>query len=59
IRVFVAVAEHGSLSAARRRLHMPLTTVSRQLAALEGQLGLRLHAHNAAFDAHRGWPSLS
>ena len=42
IRVFVAVAEHGSLSAARRRLHMPLTTVSRQLAALEGQLGLRL-----------------
>ncbi len=43
-RVFVAVADAGSLSAAARQLAMPLTTVSRQLAALEGELGTRLLA---------------
>jgi DNA-binding transcriptional LysR family regulator len=42
MRVFVAVADAGSLSAAGRRLHMPLTTVSRHLAALEDQVGARL-----------------
>jgi len=42
IKVFVAIAEAGSLSAAGRRLGMPLTTVSRQLAALENDLGVRL-----------------
>lgn len=42
IRVFVAVVGEGSLSAAGRRLNMPLPTVSRHLAALEEQLGLRL-----------------
>ncbi|MEX1059904.1 MAG: LysR family transcriptional regulator [Methyloceanibacter sp.] len=42
INVFVAIAEAGSLSAAGRRLGMPLTTVSRHLAALEGQVGARL-----------------
>ena len=42
MRVFTAVADAGSLSAAGRRLNMPLTTVSRQLAALEEQLGVRL-----------------
>jgi DNA-binding transcriptional LysR family regulator len=42
ISVFVAIAEAGSLSAAGRRLGMPLTTVSRHLAALEEQLGVRL-----------------
>ncbi|MGC1346729.1 MAG: LysR family transcriptional regulator [Methyloceanibacter sp.] len=40
--MFVAVAEAGSLSAAARHLRMPLTTVSRQLAALEEQVGVRL-----------------
>lgn len=39
IRVFVAVAEEGSLSAAARRLGQPLATVSRKLAALEAALG--------------------
>jgi DNA-binding transcriptional LysR family regulator len=42
MRVFAAVAEAGSLSAAARHLRMPLTTVSRQLAALEDQVGVRL-----------------
>jgi DNA-binding transcriptional LysR family regulator len=42
INVFIAVAEAGSLSAAGRRLDMPLSTVSRHLAALEGQVGVRL-----------------
>jgi DNA-binding transcriptional LysR family regulator len=42
IKVFVAIAEAGSLSAAGRRLSMPLPTVSRHLATLEDQLGARL-----------------
>jgi DNA-binding transcriptional LysR family regulator len=42
IRVFLAIADAGSLSAAGRRLNMPLATVSRHLAALEEELGVRL-----------------
>ena len=42
IRVFVAVADAGGLSAAGRRLGMPLTTVSRHLKALEDDLDVRL-----------------
>src|SRR5262245_20126469 len=42
MRVFAAVADAGSLSAAGRKLKMPLATVSRQLAALEAQIGVRL-----------------
>jgi len=42
MRLFVAIADAGSLSAAGRRLGMPLTTVSRKLAALEEALGARL-----------------
>lgn len=42
IRVFVAVADAGGLSAAGRRLRMPLTTVSRHLKALEDDLDVRL-----------------
>jgi DNA-binding transcriptional LysR family regulator len=42
IKVFVAIADAGSLSAAGRRLGMPLTTVSRHLAALEEHLSVRL-----------------
>src|SRR5262245_24936857 len=41
-KVFIAIAEAGSLSAAARRLRMPLTSVSRQLKALEDELGVRL-----------------
>ena len=42
IKVFIAIADAGSLSAAGRRLAMPLTTVSRHLAALEDEVGMRL-----------------
>ena len=42
MRIFVAVADAGSLSAAGRRLGMPLATVSRQLAQLEEEVGTRL-----------------
>lgn len=40
--VFLAVVDSGSLSAAGRRLGMPLATVSRKLAELEAHLGARL-----------------
>ena len=42
MRLFVAIADAGSLSEAGRRLGKPLTTVSRQLAALEDALKARL-----------------
>lgn len=40
--VFVAIADGGSLSAAGRRLNLPLPTVSRKLADLESLIGTRL-----------------
>lgn len=42
IRVFATVADEGSLSAAGRRLGMPLATVSRHLKLLEDALNVRL-----------------
>ena len=40
--VFIAAVDEGSLSAAGRRLDMPLATVSRKLSDLEAHLGTRL-----------------
>ena len=40
--VFAKVAEANSLSEAARRLKMPISTVSRRIAELEDQLGVRL-----------------
>ena len=40
--VLVAVADAGSLSAAARRLGMPLATVSRKVSELEAHVGARL-----------------
>src|SRR5215470_14107077 len=40
--IVLAVAEAGSLSAAARRLHAPLATVSRKVADLEGHLRAKL-----------------
>ncbi len=40
--VLVAVADAGSLSAAGRRLNVPLTTVSRKVSELEAHLGTQL-----------------
>ena len=42
VEVFSAIAESGSLSAAARRLGLAPMTVSRRLASLEGELGVRL-----------------
>jgi DNA-binding transcriptional LysR family regulator len=44
--VFLAVVDAGSLSAAGRRMGMPLATVSRKLAELEDHLGARLLARS-------------
>ncbi len=40
--LFVAAVEAGSLSAAARKLAVPLATLSRRVAELEGRLGARL-----------------
>jgi len=40
--IFAKVVEATSFSEAARRMHMPLATVSRRLADLEDQLGVRL-----------------
>ena len=42
MRLFVAIGDAGSLSAAARKLKVPLPTVSRKLAQLEEHLGVRL-----------------
>lgn len=42
VRLFLAVAEHGSLTEASRRLRVGQPTVSRRLAELEEQLGYAL-----------------
>ena len=42
IRVLIRVVDEGSLSEAARQLGMPLSTVSRQVSALESSLGARL-----------------
>jgi DNA-binding transcriptional LysR family regulator len=40
--LFARVVDEGSFSRAAERLHLPKSTVSRRVAALEGQLGERL-----------------
>src|SRR5215469_11130798 len=40
--MFAKVVEASSFSEAARRLNMPVSTVSRRIAELEGQLGVRL-----------------
>lgn len=47
VRFFVALAEHGSLSATARALHVNHATVSRRIAALEGRLGRSLFDRRA------------
>jgi len=42
IMVFARVVEAGSFTAAARLLGMPKTTVSRRIAALEREVGVRL-----------------
>jgi DNA-binding transcriptional LysR family regulator len=40
--ILLAAVEHGSLSAASRKLHIPLATVSRRVSELEDHLNIRL-----------------
>jgi DNA-binding transcriptional LysR family regulator len=42
MHIFVAIADHGGLTAAARALGSSLPAVVRSLAALEAQLGVRL-----------------
>ncbi len=42
VNIFISVAETGSLSAASRKLDLPVSTISRRLQALEKQLDARL-----------------
>src|SRR6516164_6972028 len=42
LKIFAQVVEASSFSEAARRLKMPLSTVSRRIAELEDQLGVRL-----------------
>src|SRR5580658_1026727 len=42
LKIFAQVVEANSFSEAARRLKMPLSTVSRRIADLEDQLGIRL-----------------
>ncbi|SDV47191.1 LysR family transcriptional regulator [Chitinasiproducens palmae] len=42
LRYFLAVAEHGSIAEAARRLHVAQPALSRQMRELEGQLGSAL-----------------
>jgi len=42
LALFAKVAEAGSFSEAARRLKTPISTVSRRIAELEDQLGVRL-----------------
>ncbi|AXB34687.1 LysR family transcriptional regulator (plasmid) [Vibrio campbellii] len=41
-RIFISVVEKGSFTAAAKELNVPLTTVSRKVAELEKDLGIRL-----------------
>src|SRR5579863_10636691 len=42
LNFFAAVVSHGGISAAARALGLPKSRISRRVAALEGQLGVRL-----------------
>lgn len=53
LKYFIAVAEHGSVAAAARKVHVAQPSVSRQLKALENDLSVRL------FDRTQGALKLS
>lgn len=42
VRIFLAVVEHASFTAAAKRLGLPKNTVSYKVSELEGELGVRL-----------------
>ena len=51
LRVFAAVADEGSFTGAARRLYISHSTVSRTMAALEEELGVRLVERDNRFIA--------
>jgi len=55
MRVFVAVLDERSLSAAADKLGMSLPTVSRILSSLERELGVKLIARSAISFSGAGW----
>ena len=59
MKVLLAVVEAGSLSAASRRLSVPLATVSRRIAELEAHLGVQAaQPDEPQARSHRGRPRL-
>ena len=46
MEVFVRVAQQGSFAAVARQMDIPRSAVTRQIAALEAQLGVRLIARS-------------
>ncbi|MUL85011.1 MULTISPECIES: LysR family transcriptional regulator [unclassified Mycolicibacterium] len=46
LRYFLAIAEHGTVTAAAARLHVAQPAISRQLQRLEHDLGIRLFARH-------------
>ena len=57
--VLLAVVDAGTISAASRRLGLPLTTVSRKISALEAHLNTRLLVRGSTPHAtHRNRPCL-
>src|SRR5262249_258870 len=47
LRLFVAVAEHGSISEGAKRCHIALAAASKRLSDLEGRAGLPLLVRHA------------
>ena len=47
LKIFLAVARAGSLSAAAREVELTQPTVGRRITALESQLGAKLFVHHA------------
>ena len=48
LAVFTAIAETESFTRAAERLGLPRSTVSRQISALEDELGARILSHSVA-----------
>jgi len=54
LKTFHAAAEAGSLTGAAERLDLSQSAVSRQIAALETELGDPLHLFHRRIDIQRG-----